>query len=113
MIRRDWLRYYDNLPNPEQGDIILQSWDCANTVSETSDWSVGLTFLLRDDQMYLIGHCRARLLFPMLKARVEQEIDHFKPSILLIEDAAAGQQLIQVFNETTTTRLSHDLRNQA
>ena len=82
----------------------MQSWDCANTDSETSDWSVGLTFLVRDEQIYLIGHCRAQLLFPMLKARVEQEIEHFKPSILLIEEAAAGQQLIQVFNNSPPPR---------
>ncbi len=39
IVRRDWLRYYDD--PPETFDFTIASWDTASTLSATADYSVG------------------------------------------------------------------------
>lgn len=97
IIKRAWLKYYEATLERQPGDLIVQSWDCANSDSDTSDFSAGLTVLVRDGVVYVIEAVRERLTFPALKARVEEEARRYQPDLLLIEDAAAGQQLVQVF----------------
>jgi phage terminase large subunit-like protein len=39
MIRREWLRYYDNLPERTDRAKILQSWDTAAKDGAQNDFS--------------------------------------------------------------------------
>jgi hypothetical protein len=48
MIYRDWLKYYDPPLARQAGDQIVQSWDTAMKAGPTNDYSVCLTFLIRN-----------------------------------------------------------------
>ena len=72
MIKRDWVRRYDQLPKSGQ---IIQSWDVANKQGEENDYSVCTTWLVHENRYYLIDVLRGRFDFPTLRTRV---IEHAK-----------------------------------
>lgn len=94
-VKRDWLRRYASEPVRRPGDMIVQSWDTATKDSPDNDWSVCTTALKRGRQLYILDVFRARLTFPDLKRRLEALASTWKVQVLLVEDAASGQQLIQ------------------
>ena len=95
-IKRDWLRYYPVTPEERQGDRIVQSWDTASKDGVFSDYSVCVTAMIRRREIYILDVYRAKLQFPDLKRRVVEMAIKWQAHALLIEDAASGQQLIQV-----------------
>ena len=95
-FKREWLKFDDGLFVRRPGDKVVQSWDVAAKTGEAHDYSVCITAVVRRSQVIVIGVLRARLTFPQLmKAVVDQALLH-RPSKVLIEDASAGQQLIQM-----------------
>ncbi len=74
---------------------MIQSWDTANKPSELSDYSVGTTWGLKQERIYLLHVLRKRMGYPDLKRAVREQWQAFKPSVILIEDKASGTQLIQ------------------
>lgn len=95
-IKRRWLRYHDGNIGFQQGDQIVQSWDTASKDGVFSDYSVCVTALIRKREVYVLDVYRAKLQFPDLKRQVETLARQWESKVLLIEDAASGQQLIQV-----------------
>src|SRR5262245_65001273 len=94
MIKRVWLRRYDQLP---QSGLIIQSWDVANKQGEENDYSVCTTWLAHENRYYLIDVLRGRFDFPTLKRKVSEQAKLHKASQILIEDAGFGTALIQEF----------------
>ncbi len=95
IIKRAWLRRYACAPARQPGDRIVQSWDTGVKAGDANDFSACVTFLQRGHDHYLLHVLRARFEFPELLARV---IDHrraFGAQVVLIEDAAAGAQVLQ------------------
>ena len=95
LIRTEWLRSYDLLPEKESLDRIVQSWDCAAKSGELNDYSVCLTFLMRKNEFYLIDVLRQRLGYPELKKKVVELKARFAANAVLIEDTGHGTALIQ------------------
>lgn len=95
-VKRDWLRYYQTPPEKTVGDQIVQSWDTASKDGVFSDYSVCVTVLIRKREIYMLDVFRAKLKFPDLKRRSEALARKWQANVLLIEDAASGQQLIQI-----------------
>ncbi len=95
MIKRAWLKRYARKPVRQPGDRIVQSWDTGVKAGDANDWSVCATFLRRGEEHYLLHVYRARLEFPVLLAKVIAHRREFGAGALLIEDAAAGAQVIQ------------------
>jgi predicted phage terminase large subunit-like protein len=93
-FKRDWLRYETVEHQP--GDRIIQAWDCANKAGATHDYSVCITAIVRRRTILILDVFRARLEFPDLKKAVISQARIFRPQRVLIEDAASGQQLIQM-----------------
>lgn len=96
IVRREWLKRWDRMPERQAGDLIVQSWDTANKDGVFSDYSVGITALLRKKDVYILDIFRGRLQFPDLKRRVVSEALSHGADTVLIEDAASGQQLLQI-----------------
>ncbi len=95
-FKREWLRFDDSILVRRPGDKVVQSWDVAAKTGESNDYSVCITAVVRRSQVLVIDVYRKRLAFPdLLKAVVDQARLH-RPAKLLIEDASAGQQLIQM-----------------
>ena len=62
-IKREWLARYKVEPPRETG-IIVQSWDTASKTAAANDWSACTTWLLVDQQSYLIDVWRGKVEFP-------------------------------------------------
>jgi predicted phage terminase large subunit-like protein len=98
-IKRDWLRYCEAPPVQAPGDRVVQSWDTASKDGVFSDYSVCVTALIRKREVYILDVYRAKLQFPDLKRRVIELATKWNAKVLLIEDAASGQQLIQILHK--------------
>lgn len=95
IFKRKWLAFVDSPYIRQSGDRVIQSWDMANKAGEANDWSVCVTAVIRRSQLIVIDVFRDRLAFPDLKKKVIALALEHRPGRLLIEDAAAGTQMIQ------------------
>ena len=96
MIKRDWIRRYHQLPDQASRLLTIQSWDTASKGGPDNDWSVCTTWILtKDHRWYLADVFRKRLDYPSLKAAALTLAKQWRPTRVLIEDAAAGTALIQ------------------
>ena len=96
MIRREWLRYYDELPERNYRSKVIQSWDTAAKNGTQNDWSVCTTWLVIDREFYyLLDLTRGRYEYPRLRDTAAQLAARFKPDTILIEDASTGTALAQ------------------
>jgi predicted phage terminase large subunit-like protein len=95
MIRREWLRYYEEPPERTYRARIIQSWDTASKDGAQNDWSVCTTWLRSDDRYYLLDLTRGRYDYPTLKATALALAQKYRPQYLLIEDASTGTALAQ------------------
>lgn len=95
LVKWDWFRTYDEPLGSQGGDRIVQSWDVANTISETADYSVCTTWLLRNGDSYLLHVLRMKLEYPALKNLLISHAAGFHATTVLIENKSAGEPLIQ------------------
>ena len=95
IMRREWLIDYQDAPNLEAADAILQSLDTAGNAEEHNDYSVWTTWAVFADRYYLLDVFRRRLEFPALKQSALSLIKQYQPDIILIENAGTGQSLRQ------------------
>jgi predicted phage terminase large subunit-like protein len=95
MLKRDWLKWYESRPERQSGDQIVQSWDTAIKVKATTDYSVCLTFLVRNNnEYYLLDVWRQKVEFTELCTAVTSLMAQHKPNATLIEEQANGSPLI-------------------
>jgi predicted phage terminase large subunit-like protein len=99
LVKWDWFQTYSEIPNQKESDCqIIQSWDTASKAEEMHDWSACTTWLIHDKQYYLLDVYRKRLEFPDLKRQIVTQANKWSTRSVLIEDKAAGIQLIQDLN---------------
>jgi len=97
MINRDWLKFYDSTPVVQQDDRVVQSWDTAMKTGVANDYSVCLTFLIRNKNEYnLLDVFRKRLEFQDLLKVVLPYAQKFEASTVLIEEQASGIPFVQM-----------------
>lgn len=92
MIKLEWFPRYAELPSKEQ---VIQSWDTANKPGELNDFSVCITFVVKERHLYVIHVYRKRVGYPELKRAVKEQAVMHNAKVILIEDKASGTQLIQ------------------
>jgi predicted phage terminase large subunit-like protein len=95
MIRREWLRYYDRLPERTYRTRVIQSWDTAAKDGAQNDLSVCTTWMLVDKCFYLIDLTRGRYEYPRLRDIAIAQAQKHRPHCTLIEDASTGTALSQ------------------
>jgi predicted phage terminase large subunit-like protein len=74
---------------------IIQSWDTAIKAGQGHDASACATFHRKDGIHHLIDMLVVRLEYPALKRRIIAHAEQFQPEVILMEDKASGQSLIQ------------------
>ena len=94
VIKREWLRYYDRLPDRTASSLIIQSWDTASKTGETNDWSVCTTWLIQERKYYLMHVLRERLDYPELKKRAIEHARAYNAQKIYVEDTGVGTGLI-------------------
>ena len=102
MVRREWLQYYDVLPERAYPARVIQSWDTAVKNGAQNDYSVCTTWLMVDNKFYLMDLVRERFEYPRLKQNALKLAEKFKPSVILIEDASTGSPLAQELRQAGT-----------
>ena len=95
MIKREWLRFYDEAPERTPKTKVIQSWDIAAKNGLNNDYSVCTTWYVHDKNFYLIDRARGRFEYPELKRTAMALAERYKPTAVLIEDASAGISLAQ------------------
>lgn len=93
-FKRAWLKHGPVVRQP--GDKVVQSWDAASKSGDQNDYSVCITAIIRRSEVLILDVFRGRLEFPDLKKKAVELAQLHKPFMLLIEDASAGTQLIQM-----------------
>lgn len=96
MVKREWLRYYDQAPPRTSSMRVIQSWDCAAKDGGENDWSVCTTWLVVDKRdYYLLDLTRGRYQYPRLRETALALAKKYDPTAILIEDTSAGIALAQ------------------
>ena len=120
LIKLEWLQNYHvyNVPQildfkPVAGlcleflndafDYVYQSWDCAIKCGQNNDYSVCSSWGLKDGKIYLLDITRGKIDYPRLREAIHNMSSLFRPDAILIEDCAAGQQIIQEFQSSDDT----------
>jgi predicted phage terminase large subunit-like protein len=95
LIKRAWLKTYKEAERPAKFDRIVQSWDTANSASETANFSVCTTWGMLGRYLYLLHVYRRQMEFPELKRMVRHLAEDWTADLVLVEDKASGTQIIQ------------------
>ncbi len=96
MIKRQWVKQYDELPPYDQRLYVVQSWDTAMKGGPDNDWSVCTTWMFTKKlSWYLMDVWRQRVDYPTLKAKVLELAKIHRAHRVLIEDTGAGTSLSQ------------------
>lgn len=91
----------DNPLQKCESSMTIQSWDTAIKAGQGNDASACATFRQKDGVHYLIDMLVVRLEYPALKRRILTHAEYFKPEVILMEDKASGQSLIQDLRHET------------
>lgn len=94
MLKRQWMRYYDELPPRKPSSHVIQSWDTASQDTGSNDWSVCTTWLIQEDKYYLMDVLRERLPFPTLRKRAIEHARKHNPIKIFVEDDLLGKALV-------------------
>jgi predicted phage terminase large subunit-like protein len=94
LIRREWFRHYDRLPQDFAGRVV-QSWDIAMMTGDTNDYSVCTTWRIIKSDYYVVDVFRARLQYPDLRRNLASLAAKHEAGTILIENAGPGMALLQ------------------
>lgn len=98
MIKRDWFRYYDRIP--EKFDRIAGSWDCTFKKTDTSDYVVGQVWGMIGIDCYLLDMVRARMdLVDTINSIEDMKRKWPEMRRIFVEDKANGSAVIQILQK--------------
>jgi len=92
-VKPEWFGEYVNAPS---SGTVVASIDSASKTNLTNDYSVIIIARIYQRRFYILDVIRKRMEFGELKATVIEKCRSNRVDRLLIEDAASGQQLIQM-----------------
>ncbi len=98
IFKPEWWNFYTETPNCP---YVIQVWDTAFKNGQENDYSVCATWGVCDKKLYLLDLWRGKPIFPDLLRLVVTQYNMHKPRVILIEDAASGQDLIPVLRRDT------------
>lgn len=98
VVKRRWLKFYDTAPEPLE--FTLVSWDCASTLSEDADWSVGTVWGVREKEFYLLDVIRERNEAPDLRHLIRSTHCRHQADVTIVEDESVGRAIVQDLRRT-------------
>lgn len=98
IFKPQWWKFYNIAP---KCSFIVQSWDTAFKKGQDNDFSVCCTYGISDGKIYLLDMWRGKLNFPELLDQVKLQFNLFKPNLILMEDAASGQDIIPTLRQSS------------
>jgi predicted phage terminase large subunit-like protein len=82
-------------------EYVLQSWDTAFKDGQENDFSVCNTYGVNKAGIYMIHRYKGKLTYPDLLEKCKNLAKTYNPNVILIEDKASGQSLIQTLKRET------------
>lgn len=95
IFKRAWWRWLDLDVWPNKFETIVQVWDTAYKKGKKNDYSACVTLGILRGNIYILHALREKLEWPALMATAAKQYHAFKPRLVLIEDSASGQSLLQ------------------
>lgn len=100
MIKREWIKWWEQERPPNGIHTVVQSWDTALTAKERSDYSYCTTWGVWDTEdgesnVILLDAVRGKYEFPELKQLAYEQYKEWEPDNLIIETKASGHSLVQ------------------
>ncbi len=101
LIKRDHIRYCEEVPRRTSPALYIQSWDTASKVGDSNSRSACVDVVI-DGENYFIVHAMAgHWEYGDLKRRALQHAAAKKPNVILVEDAGVGAALISDFRQAS------------
>jgi predicted phage terminase large subunit-like protein len=96
VVKLEWFRRYDALPDTGQWQQVIQAWDTASKADELLNcpWVCG-TWVVTETGIYLKDVYRQWMDYPQGKRAVLSLAERDKPGAIVIEDASTGASLLQ------------------
>lgn len=102
MFKRDWWQFFDpDYFTHTHVQQLIQVWDTAFKTKQENDYSVCSTWALLPNGVYILDVWRDKVEFPDLKRAAALQYAKWHPSVVLIEDKASGQSLVQELQRET------------
>ena len=98
IIKREWWKFFQERPTFTR---TLHSWDTAFKDKQQNDFSVCTVWGESHNGYYLLDVWRAKVEFPELKRAAIALYERDKPDLVLVEDKASGQSLVQELQRHT------------
>lgn len=99
LVKISWFKRYSAAPaNPRR---IIQSWDTGMKANEVNDPSVCTTWAETETGFYLLDVYVRRMEYPDLRRAVESLSSRWQPTVVLVEDKASGQSIVQDIRAST------------
>ena len=98
IIKREWWKYFST---PPQFIRKIHSWDTAFKDNTQNDYSVCTTWGESQNGYYLLNVWRDKVEFPELKRVAVALYERDLPDVVIVEDKASGQSLIQELQRNT------------
>jgi predicted phage terminase large subunit-like protein len=95
IFKRDYFRYFDEIPNHIEDQRTIISWDTANTAGDNSDYTVGTVWSLSQHGFFLLEVIRVKQEYSDVLLTIQKYRDKYERSELLIEPAGSGIAIIQ------------------
>lgn len=104
IIRWDWFESYNERPQRNEFQQIIQSWDTGMSADPQSDFSVCLTFGYKDRKWWLLDVFRRQLEFPDLVRAAHTLRSEWLADRVIIEKKGSGISLLQELKRDSATR---------
>jgi predicted phage terminase large subunit-like protein len=93
VIQLDWFKRYVRCPEGR----VIHSWDTAYKVGDHNDPSCCMVWVVASGVYYLKDVIHGKFEYPELLRKITETADRYPPDVILIEDKASGQSLLQQF----------------
>ena len=108
IFKREWWRYFTP-PAADRAQLIkalgitrvVQFWDTAFKSGQENDNSACVTMGEAPNRYYVLDVWKGKVEFPELKATVKAQAAKWSPTVVLVEDKASGQSLVQEMKRDT------------
>jgi len=98
IIKREWWKYYSEKPSILRK---IHSWDTAFKEKAQNDYSVCTVWGETQNGYYLLNVWRDKVEFPELKRVAIALYERDVPDVVIVEDKASGQSLVQELQRNT------------
>ena len=99
VFKREWFKFYKEIPQDITVKVVF--WDTAYKARQQNDFSAGVLVGLSKNNYYILDVLYKRYEYPELKKMIQAEYDRDLPAVVLVEDKASGQSIVQELQRET------------